>query len=407
MERSKIKLWRFVGACLLLAAILFAVDFLLPIRLTLKGEMTVLQLVAVISMILSLTALFNLASYSYFSMKNRPACEASMVGRLYWIAGILCAFVIILHGFGILSKAGTLFTLFGGMLLGWSLQAPVSGFAAWVLMSLKRPFRPGDRVQFPKLELTGDIKDIGAMYMQLNQVGGSIASEEAVGRNIFIPNAMLFDQVVINYTSVRGASYMLDEVVVRITYNSNWETAEKILLDAAYEVTKDTVKITGVQPYIRSELYDYGVYLQLRYQVLAKDRAEIAYKITKLIFEEIQRIPSVDIAIPYIYSYRTAQRDKPQQVFAKGQFTQNIKEVEISGIRDDNQADSYDVEQLALSIDSEGLLRPIVLEENPDGGLYEILAGRLRFQACKKLGWKTIPAMIVKVPDEGKYEVSD
>jgi len=406
MERYKIKLWLLVGACLLIAVLSFAADFLLPQRQMLKGGLSLLELVAVIATILSLSALFSLANYRYFAQKKRPACEGMMVGRLYWVGGVFCALVAVFYGFGILGKAGTLFTLFGGMLLGWSLQGPVSGFAAWVLVSLKRPFRPGDRVQFPRLELTGDIKDIGAMYLQLNQVGGSIASEEAVGRNILIPNAMLFDQVVINYTAAREAPYMLDEVVVRITYDSNWETAERILLNAAYEVTRDIIEATGVQPYIRSELYDYGVYLQLRYQIRVKDRAKIAYKITKLIFEEIQRTPSVDIAIPYIYSYRAGHKEKTQEKFVKAKFAPNIKEVDICSIQDDSQADSYDVEQLACSINTEGLLRPIVLEENPGSGSYEILAGRLRFHACKNLGWNTIPALVVKVPDDGNYEVS-
>jgi hypothetical protein len=256
------------------------------------------------------------------------------------------------------------------------------------------------------LELTGDIKDIGAMYLQLNQVGGSIASEEAVGRNILIPNAMLFDQVVINYTAAREAPYMLDEVIVRITYDSNWEVAERILLNAAYEVTKEIIETTGVQPYIRSELYDYGVYLQLRYQICVKDRAKIAYKITRRIFEEIQCTPSVDIAIPYIYSYRAGHQGKAQQEFDNNKFDSNVKEVDICSIQDDSQADSYDVEQLACSISAEGLLRPIVLAENPENSTYEILAGRLRFQACKNLGWKSLPAIVVKVPDNGNYEVS-
>ncbi|MFH1614194.1 MAG: ParB N-terminal domain-containing protein [Planctomycetota bacterium] len=406
MERYKIRLWAFIIAGFLVAVLSYAIDFFLSDRYVLSSGLGLLQLVAIIAAILSLSALLNLASYKYLAQKKRPACEGMMLGRLYWMLGIFCALVAILYGLDVLGKAGTLFMLFGGMLLGWSLQGPVSGFAAWFLVSLKRPFRPGDRVQFPKLELTGDVKDVGAMYLQLNQVGGSVASEEAVGRNILIPNAMLFDQVVINYTAAHEAPYMLDEVVVRITYDSKWETAERILLDAAYEVTKDIIEITGVQPYIRSELYDYGVYLQLRYQVRVKDRAKIAHKITKIIFEEIQRTPSVDIAIPYVYSYRAGNKGKRQEELIQDRFVQGIKEVDISRIRDDSQVDSYDVEQLACSVNTEGLLRPIVLEENPGSDLYEILAGRLRFHACKNLGWDTIPAMVVKVPDDGDYEVS-
>ena len=99
--------------------------------------------------------------------------------------------------------------------------------------------------------------------------------------------------------------------------------------------------------------------------------------------------------------------EKSQEEIVSNKFAPNIKEVDTCSIQDDSQADSYDVEQLVCSINTEGLLRPIVLEENPVSGTYEILAGRLRFQACKNLGWKTIPAMAVKVPDKGNYEVSE
>ena len=65
------------------------------------------------------------------------------------------------------------------------------------------------------------------MYTVLDQVGGAIGSEEAVGRNVLIPNAMLFSSVVINYTVKREAAYILDEVVIRITYDSDWDTASR------------------------------------------------------------------------------------------------------------------------------------------------------------------------------------
>ncbi|MBN1671592.1 MAG: mechanosensitive ion channel family protein [Kiritimatiellae bacterium] len=114
-----------------------------------------------------------------------------MIGHIYRLAAGIAIVFAVAHHFGKIASFWTFFSLFGGMLLGWSLQSPISGFAAWVLISLKRPFRPGDRVQFPNLGLTGDVKDIGAMYTILDQVGGSVGSEEAVGRNILIPNAML------------------------------------------------------------------------------------------------------------------------------------------------------------------------------------------------------------------------
>ena len=176
---------------------------------------------------------------------------------------------------GRLSGSWTAVAGFAGLLMGWSLQAPVSGLAAWVFVNVKRPFRIGDRVMLPAWGLTGDVTQIGMMYTVLNQVGGTVGSEEAAGRYVLIPNAMLFGNVVINYTPQQAAAYVLDEVIVRITYNSDWDLVERILTRAAIEVTGDIIQQTGQQPYIRADLYDYGVYVRLRFTTSAMDRPRL------------------------------------------------------------------------------------------------------------------------------------
>ena len=72
-------------------------------------------------------------------------------------------------------------------------------------------------------------------------------------------------------------------------------------------------------------------------------------------------------------------------------------------IEDGELEDSHDLEQLAKSINTIGLMRPIILKENPERRKYEILAGKLRFQACKKLNWKTIPSLIIANPSNNLY----
>ena len=405
MEYNKVKLWLPVLISLSAACFLFLADFLLALPAYNNG-LSPLRLLAIVATVLGLSASISLITYLYFNKKKKSTAEWAMINRLYWLMGIFVCLVVIFYGLGILGKVSTLLSLFGGMVIGWSLQQPLSGFVAWMLVNLRRPFHPGDRIQFPKLDLTGDIKNIGAMYMELNQVGGTIGSEEAVGRSLFIPNAMLFEQVVINYATAHEAPYILDEIIVRITYDSKWDIAEKILINAARQVTKDVIQATGVTPYIRSELYDYGVYMQLRYQTKVKDRAKTSYKITKLIFEEIQRNPLVDVAIPYIYSYRAGRPDRIQDEPTSptsDELGQNIRDIDISMINEGVLDDSYDIEQLAKSIETMGLLRPIVLKENPEFGRYEILAGKLRFQACKKLNWKTIPALVIAGPDNSLH----
>ncbi len=359
----------------------------------LHAGFSILKLVGIIAGIFVFASILTFITQFVVLQQHKPTVESMMISRLYWFVAILVVILVSAYSIGKPSTFGTFLTLFGGMFLGWSLQAPVSGFAAWILVSLKRPIRPGDRIQFPNLGLTGDVQEIGAMYTILNQVGGTVGSEEAVGRHILVPNAMLFSQVVINYTVTQEAAYMLDEVVVRITFDSNWDVAEKILLTAAIEVTKDVIETTGQKPYIRSDLYDYGVYLRLRYQTHVKERVEIQYKIAKKIFEEIQKNPAVDIAIPFIYSYRAAADKKEDEHIDKE--LKQIRAIGIDKIRTDQTiGDESEVNCLIQSITSRGLLQPIIVMQNPKDGLYDILAGHLRYEACKRLGWKTIAAII-------------
>lgn len=400
MEKTKnsiIRTWLsfFVSIAIALIAGLMAVFH--PETWEMAGGVTVLALVAMLAAIWNIASLLALATVAILRKKGRPDSEAIMIGRLYRLASILVMILTLAFGFGRLGTFGKLFSLFGGMILGWSLQAPVSGFAAWILINIKRPFRPGDRIQFPNLGLTGDVKEIGAMYVVLDQVGGSVGSEEAVGRYILVPSAMLFSQVVINFTVRQEAAFMLDEVVARITYDSDMEKAESILLNAAQKITGDIIKATGIQPYIRSDLYDYGIYLRLRFQTQVQDRARIAYEINKEIVESIQHTPSVDLAIPYIYSYRAgkADMDRKEDDATNNMGAQQVRQVEIIKIRDTTQhADPRDVEQLSRSIALAGLLQPIILQSVPGKDIYEILAGHLRFAACRDLGWRTIPAIV-------------
>jgi small-conductance mechanosensitive channel len=219
----------------------------------------------------------------------------------------------------------TFFGAFGGLFLGWALQPVVSGLAAWLLITLKRPFRLGDRIHLPTLNLKGDVLDVGPMYTVLDQVGGSVESEEAVGRNILIPNNMLFAHPAVNFTPRMGARtqwekralkqtaetsvYTLDEVAVRITYDTDWEAAESILLNAARNVTADIIKATRKEPYIRSDMYDYGVYLRLRYMTLATDRPRIKYEIEKRVFKDFSKNNKVDFAIPFVYSAKKGAQE--------------------------------------------------------------------------------------------------
>jgi small-conductance mechanosensitive channel len=327
--------------------------------------------------------------------------EITMVAALLRFGVGILIVTVFFHFMGKLSGSWVSAAPFIGMALGWSLQAPISGLAAWIMVTLKRPFRLGDRVLLPNWGLTGDVQQMGMMYTVLNQVGGTVGSEETSGRYILIPNAILFSTVVINYTPQQADPFVLDEVVVRITYDSDWKIAERILMEAATAVTGDVIKQTGQTPYIRSDLYDYGVYLRLRYMTMAMERPRIVHEITRRIFEEFQSNPRVDFAIPFVYSYRMGIQGGRRAEGEGGPFGGDPESAEIDvnliiGLPPEpaDAETQQEVKDMATRISQMGLLQPIMVERRPNGA-YEVVAGHLRLQACMLLGWKTVPAIIL------------
>lgn len=91
----------------------------------------------------------------------------------------------------------------------------------------------------------------------------------------------------------------------------------------------------------------------------------------------------------------------------KEKSSKEIMELDIEKIqaRDNQPRKSFDdesIDDLAQSIEKYGLLNPIVVRKNND--TYEIVAGERRYRAVKKLGFKTIDA-ILKDYEEKDVEV--
>ncbi|MBS7641514.1 MAG: mechanosensitive ion channel family protein [Candidatus Bathyarchaeia archaeon] len=290
-------------------------------------EYYTIKFISALMLFAGLTMLYLIVSSLIKSAMLRAGAkegETVMINNVIKAVLILIGVISILSDWFSLGALGSVFAAFGGMFLGWSLQAPITGIAGWLLISIIRPFSVGDRVQLPSYGLVGDVVAVTPLYTILNQVGGSVGSEEPVNRTILIPNAMLFSTLIINYTpkeqeklieqfrkkfekggAETGPAYILDEFVLRITFDSDWDEAERILLNAAREVTADIIKATGQEPYIRADVSDwYGVFMRLRFMTLATERPRIMYELTKRIIKAIQASDKVDIAIPYVYSLK-------------------------------------------------------------------------------------------------------
>ena len=65
--------------------------------------------------------------------------------------------------------------------------------------------------------------------------------------------------MVINYAVSDDTKYILDEVPVRVSYDSDYKLAEETLINCAQEVTKEIIEETGKAPEVRAEFFDSGL----------------------------------------------------------------------------------------------------------------------------------------------------
>ncbi len=82
----------------------------------------------------------------------------------------------------------------------------------------------------------------------------------------------------------------------------------------------------------------------------------------------------------------------------------NIDDLQISSINVRKNLIN-DIEELALSIDRNGLINPITIK-NKSNGKYEIIAGQRRYLAMKSLNKHTIPCNLINIDENSAFELS-
>ena len=226
---------------------------------------------------------------------KRQKTNIEIFGKVMkYLSFILIILIIVLYysesfagigfGLGILSAA-----------LGWALQKPIVGFAAWIMIIIKRPFEIGDRILIG--DVGGDLIQMSLTHLYIKEIGGLVDSEERSGRTVMIPNSVLFEENIINYTF--DDDFVLSEVATLITYESNLNNAIKIILIAAKKHVGIFTKDTKKDPYIRTFFKDSGISVIVRYMIPTQRINEFASNVTKEIYDNIVKTKNVEIAYPH------------------------------------------------------------------------------------------------------------
>jgi small-conductance mechanosensitive channel len=107
------------------------------------------------------------------------------------------------------------------VIVGLSVQTPMTSFIGWLYILVRRPYRVGDRIKIG--DATGDVIDVGYIDTTLWEFGGQyISGDHPSGRIIKFPNAKVLDSIVYNY-SWPLFPYIWNEIHFHIGYESDLE----------------------------------------------------------------------------------------------------------------------------------------------------------------------------------------
>jgi small-conductance mechanosensitive channel len=124
-----------------------------------------------------------------------------------------------------------------------ALQDLIKNLAGGIMLLANNLFGVGDRIEIE--EAIGDVIDIGLFNTTILEIQNWIEGDQATGRIVSIPNGVFLSKQAVNYT--RDHDFIWDELMIPITYASDWKKASKLLKDMAKRRTKESMEIAENQ----------------------------------------------------------------------------------------------------------------------------------------------------------------
>ncbi len=186
--------------------------------------------------------------------------------------------------------------------VAFALQETVKDIVGWTLILQKRLFKLGDRIQVG--DYIGEVIDISILRTTLLEVGTSGSSstsriQDRTGKTFFLPNSLVLSQRILNYNTT--SDYMKAEIIVTITYESDWKKAEETAQIILEEETGAFAEKERQQhnrrtrllyvpyepgaPRVFLDLAASGIHLVLRFTIPIDEQREVVSRITKKILE--------------------------------------------------------------------------------------------------------------------------
>lgn len=192
-----------------------------------------------------------------------------------------------------------------------ALQEVVQNFAGWIYISLRHPFKVGDRVEIGGH--AGDVIDVRVLRFSLLEIRSWVDADQSTGRILHLPNGLVFTQPLANFT--QGFRHIWHEVPLLVTFESDWQRAREILqealeghamTEAEVEAAED-IRRASRQFFIRYATLSPTVYVSVRESgVLLTGRVLVASRrrrtIDNEIWEHVLRRFTEESSIEFAYS---------------------------------------------------------------------------------------------------------
>jgi small-conductance mechanosensitive channel len=240
----------------------------------------------------------------YIEEPERRYRTAKTIGRI----GGFVALLIVL---GVLfQRAADLITVLTvvGAGLAIAMREALLSIAGWLYIAFRTPYSQGDRIELGPYR--GDVIDIRLLHTTLMEIGGWVQADQSTGRIVHVPNALVFQEPVYNYT--RGFHFIWNEIPFTVTFRSNWRAARELLLSLAQEsaevieqqAKKEIRQMTReylihysiLTPFVYVRVTGDGVQLTLRYLCEARKRRGTEHAITVTFLDQIKEHGDIEMA---------------------------------------------------------------------------------------------------------------
>jgi small-conductance mechanosensitive channel len=189
-----------------------------------------------------------------------------------------------------------------------TLQDFFKNFVGGVTIFVTGIYKVGDRIEIDNK--VGDVIDIDIMYTTLMELRAWVAGDQATGRLIIIPNGYVLTGSIFNYT--KDHNYIWDEIVLPITYDSNWKKAYNLIIKLVKQETFRVVQAADksisqlgekyyltkrvAQPAIFMKLTDNWIEFYIRYTTEVRQRRVLHDRLNRRLLKAIQAAPDIKIA---------------------------------------------------------------------------------------------------------------